>query len=244
MKKASIGFIVLSIAALLLPQPAQAVEEEFTVTVLKGTSCDQRAPRVKVEIGEGASRVGYGYPDSDVIFWLDSHGVTPGVHRYSLPEQPFGSTAGWVMVAAFEGSQGLYTAPLLSFNRPARKDCVVKQNLRIESYAPGVNQVCPEGTQKLFMLKTFVTQGSPGYFAANGNAEIVFRSDRQLNADGYVVPPRYRENDFYFYPPNRGAKVKKTGLENSVNLVLSSKNVEVELGELSADCTEEFEGEG
>jgi hypothetical protein len=239
-----IVFIIVFITAIFHPTAANAVEEEFAVTVLKSTNCDQRAPLVKVEIGEGARRVGYGYPNSDVIFWLDTHGVTPGVHHYNLQQQPFGSTREWVMVAAFKGSQGLYTGPLLSFTRPAKKDCVVTRNLRIEHYATGVNRVCPEGSQKLFMLKTFITKGSAGYFVENGNAEIVFRSDRQLNADGYVVPPHFRENDFYFYPPNRGAKVKKSGLENSVNLVLSSRNVTVELGELSADCTEEFESEG
>ncbi len=243
MKKATLlGFIVLFIAALFHPSAAQAVEEELAVTVIKRTNCDQRAPRIKVEIGEGARRVGYGYPESDTIYWLDTHGVTPGVHRYNLPSQPFGSTREWVMVAAFEGSQGLYTWPTLTFKRPARSDCVVKQNFRIENYAAGVNQVCPEGSQKLFMLEVFVLQGSPGYFVGNGGAEIVLRSDRQLNAPGYAVPPRYRENDFFIYPPHRGAKVKKTGLENSVNLVLSSMNVEVELGELSSDCIEEFAG--
>lgn len=243
MKKATLlGFIVLFVSTLFHPSAAQAVEEEFAVTVIKRTNCDQRAPRVKVEIGEGARRVGYGYPDSDTIYWLETGGVAAGTHRYTLRRQPFGSTREWVMVAAFEGSQGLYTAPMLTFKRPARADCVVKQNVRIDNYATGVNQVCPEGSQKLFILKAFVLQGSPGYFAGRGNAEIVLRSDLQLNTDGYVVPRADREVDFFFYPKNRGAKVKKTGLENSANLVLSSKNVEVELGELSSDCLEEFGG--
>lgn len=241
MKKVALGTIVLFVLGLFQPLAAHAAEQEFTVKVIKNTSCDQRAPRVEITISDGAMRVGYGSNDSDEIYWLDTHGVTPGVHRYNLQRQPFGSTREWVLVAAFRGAQGLYTAPLLTFTRPARADCVVKQSFPVTAFDDNVNQVCPEGSQKMFMLRAFVRKGSPGYFAGHGSATTTLMSGRQLTANGYVVPPKSRENDFFIYPSRRGAKVDKSAT-NSITLVLSSKNVQVDLGALSSDCIEEFAG--
>lgn len=230
--------LVLSMLSLGVPSVAFATENTMTTTVVKRPSCDQRAPRVEVTLTAKAQRVGFGYPESDTIYWLDTGGVAAGTHRYTLARQPFGSTREWVMVAAFKGEQGLYTNPTLTFKRPARSQCVVTQNLRITTYSGDVNQACPAGTQKLFIVKAFVEKGTPGYFAGYSFGEIVLRSDLQLNTDGYIVPPNQREDDFFFYPQNRGAKVKLSSAENSVTVVTSSENVDVTVGALDSDCLE------
>lgn len=229
--------LVLSVLGIITPSVAQAVEGTMTTTVVKRPSCDQRAPRVEVTLSTKAQRVGYGYPESDTIFWLDTGGVAAGTHRYTLARQPFGSTREWVMVAAFKGDQGLYTNPVLTFKRPTRSTCVVTQNLRITKYSDDVNQTCPTGSQKIFIVKAFVKE-SPGYFAGYSFGEIVLRSDLQLNTDGYLVPPNQREDDFFFYPQNRGAKVKLSSAENSITVVTSSENVAVTVGALDSDCME------
>lgn len=237
----SIMFIVLFVGAILQPTSAQAVEEEFAVTMLKNTSCDQRAPRVKVEIGEGARRVGYGYPNSDVIFWLDTHGVTPGVHHYDLQAQPFGSTREWVMVAAFEGSQGLYTWSTLTFERPSKNSCVARQNPRIVTYSLDVNTACMEGFDKLVIASLKVKRGVPGYIVAPGVAEIVKRNDVQLNSTpentSFVggVGGAQREVEYYFFTGRRAA-FKLDSSENGIWPVkTSSGDVEL-LASLDAVC--------
>lgn len=237
----SVMFIVLFIVASFHPTAAHAVEEEFAVTVLKGTTCDQRAPLVKVEIGEGARRVGYGYPNSDVIFWLDTHGVTPGVHRYDLQKQPFGSTREWVMVAAFKGSQGLHTWPTLTFERPSKNSCVVRQNPRIRTYSLDVNTACKEGFDKQVIVSLKVKRGVPGYIVAPGVAEIVKRNDRQLNSTpentSFVggAGGAQREVEYYFFTGRR-AKFKLDSSENGIwSVKTSSDDVEL-LASLDAMC--------
>lgn len=236
--KAVLIALALSMFSLGIPSAVFATENTMTTTVVKRPSCDQRAPRVEVTLTAKAQRVGYGYPESDTIFWLDTDGVAAGTHRYTLARQPFGSTREWVMVAAFKGEQGLYTNPTLTFKRPSRSKCVVTQNLRITKYSSDVNQACPAGAQKLFIAKAFVKKGMPGYFAGYSFGEIVLRSDLQLNADGYRVPPNQREDDFFFYPQNRRAKVKLSSAENSITVVTSSENVDVIVGALDSDCLE------
>ena len=241
MKKATLGFIVLFIAALFNPAAAQAVEEEFAVTVIKRTNCDQRAPRVKVEIGEGARRVGYGHPESDTIYWLDTHGVTPGVHRYNLSRQPFGSTREWVMVAAFEGSQGLYTWPTLTFKRPSKDSCVVMQNPRITSYSLDVNTACEEGFDKMVIATLKVRRGIPGYIVAPGVAELVKKNDVQLsstpeNTSFVGGDDRTRRKVEYYFFTGRRAQFKLDSSENGIWPVkTSSDDVEL-LASLDATC--------
>jgi len=236
--KLAFGLVILSMFAIFQPVTAQAGEEDFVVAVSKDTSCDQRAPVIKVTLAREAQRVGYGVPASDTIYWLDTHGVAAGTHRYSLPEQPFGSTREWVPVADFEGEQGLYTAPMLTFTRPDRSSCVVTRNIRITQYSRDINQTCPRKTQKYFVVKAFVSKGSPGYFVGGAKSTIVLLGGHQLRAGGDIVPPKQREADFFFYPKSRGAKVKLASAKNRVTVVVSSKNVDVTVGRLDSDCLE------
>lgn len=241
MKKVALGFIVLSMLAIFHPVTAQATEEDFTVTVIKQTSCDQRAPRIEVTLTRKAQRVGYGYPDSDTIFWLDTGGVAAGTHRYTMRRQPFGSTREWVPVAAFKGEQGLYTAPLLTFTRPARADCVVKQNPRITIYGSNVNVICGADFQKMVIARLWVKRVSPGYIVAPGVTELVKKNDTELHSTpentsfvGGTGGTR-RMVEYYFFTGRR-AQFKLDPSENGIwPVVVSSKNVEL-VASLDAQC--------
>lgn len=235
--KLAFGLVILFMSAVFQPVTAQAAEGDITVATLKNTSCDQRAPLIKVTLAKEAQRVGYGAPASDTIYWLDTNGVDAGTHRYSLPEQPFGSMREWVLVAAFEGEQELSTAPMLTFTRPERSSCVVTRNLRITKYSGDVNQRCPKDTQKYFIVKAFVAKGSPGYFDGRSIGKILLTTGVLMKVNGDIVS-KQREVEFFFYPKNRGAKVKLSSAKNRVTVVASSKNVDVTVSRLDSDCLE------
>lgn len=233
--------LVLSVLGIVTPSAAQATENSMTTSVVKRPSCDQRAPRVEVTLSTKAQRVGYGHPESDTIYWLETGGVAAGTHRYTLSRQPFGSTREWVMVAAFKGEQGLYTNPTLTFTRPTRGSCVFSQNPRITSYSLDVNTACKRGFDKLVIATLKVRRGTPGYIVAPGVTELVKRNDVQLNstpentsfvggADG-----TRRKVEYYFFTGRR-AQFKLDPSENGIWPVkTSSSGVEL-LASLDAMC--------
>lgn len=241
MKKLTLGFIVLFVVALFHPLAAQAVEEDFSVTVVKRTNCDQRAPRIEMTLTKQAQRVGYGYPESDTIYWFQTGGVAAGTHRYSLPRQPFGSTRQWVPVAAFKGAQGLYTAPMLTFKRPSKASCVVVQSPRITSYSLDVNTACEEGFNKMVITTLKVKRGIPGYIVAPGVTTLVKQSGARLSSApentslvGGTTGTR-RKVEYYFFTGRR-AKFQLDSSENGMSTVkTSSSDVEL-LASLDAKC--------
>lgn len=239
--KLALGLIVLSTLVTFHPATALAAEEDFAITAIEHTSCDQRTPRIEVTLTRKAQRVGYGYPNSDVIFWLDTDGVAAGTHHYTMRRQPFGSTREWVPVAAFKGEQGLYTAPMLTFTRPARADCVVEQNPRITSYGLDVNTVCEQGFNKMVIATLTVKRGIPGYIVAPGVTELVKKNDTELHSTpentsfvGGTGGTR-RMVEYYFFTGRR-AQFKLDPSENGIwPVTTSSDGVEL-LASLEARC--------
>ncbi len=240
-KKLALGLIVLSTLVTFHPAAAVAAGEDFATTVVEPSSCDQRAPRIEVMLTRKAQRVGYGYPNSDVIFWLDTGGVAAGTHQYTMRRQPFGSTREWVPVAAFKGEQGLYTAPMLSFTRPARAECVVQQNPRITSYGLDVNTMCEQDSNKMVIATLKVKRGIPGYIVAPGVTELVNKNDTELRSTaentsfvGGTGGSR-RMVEYYFFTGRR-AQFKLDPSENGIwPVTTSSDSVEL-LASLEARC--------
>ena len=196
--------LVLALLGIVSPSTAQAAEATMTSRVVKRTTCDQRAPRVEVTLTAKAQRVGYGYPESDTIFWLDTDGVAAGSHRYTLRRQPFGSTRQWVMVAAFKGDQGLYTNPVLTFTRPAKSVCVARRVQALDTYRAGITTVCPADSATLYIVTVAVKRGTPGYITDAGTARLIQRNGTVLRSGGgYIVPDADRKAEFYVYAGRR-----------------------------------------
>lgn len=121
----------------------------------------------------------------------------------------------------------------------AAEEDLVKQTLRITKHTKDVNQTCPKDTQKYFVVKAFIRKGSPGHFAGRSTARIMLRGGVLMKATGDIVSPNEREVDFFFYPRNRGAKVKLSSPKNRLTVVTSSKNVKVVVRALDSDCLEQ-----
>lgn len=115
---------------------------------------------------------------------------------------------------------------------------LVKQTLRITKHTKDVNQTCPKDTQKYFVVKAFIRKGSPGHFGQNAHARILLTSGVRLKSTGDVVSPKFREADFFFYPRNRGAKVKLSSPKNRITVATSSKDAKVVVRALDSDCLE------
>ena len=219
--------ILMSMFAIGMPAAATAADADLPVSVIKHTSCDQRAPRVAAEIKAGAQRVGYGYVDSDTIYWLDTDGVGQGTHKYSLATQPFGSTRQWVMVVAYKGDQGLTTARTLTFTRPTKAECLVTQVHQLGVYRPGINTVCPETSLSMYLVTVRVKPGSPGYIVDAGVATLVQKNGKQLQSGGgYVYDGRSRKAEFYVYA-GRFSKLQLDPAHNRAGLTTSSDKVEL-----------------
>ena len=225
MKVVLIAF-VLSLLGVAVPMTAHAAENSMTTSVIKKTSCDQRAPRVGISLSAKAQRVGYGYPESDTIYWLDTNGVAAGTHRYTLKSQPFGTTRQWIMVAAFKGDQGLYTSPVLTFRRPAKSACVVTRVHALDTYRAGINTVCPIGSDTMYIVTVAVKRGTPGYFTDAGIAKLVQRNGTILKSGGgYIVPNTDRKAEFYVYAGRRSRLQLDAALNRAV-IQTSSDDVE------------------
>lgn len=234
-------FIALVLALSGLALPAAAAEPSMTTTVLKRTSCDQRAPRVQIDLTATAQRVGYGYPESDDIYWLDTDGVAAGTHRYTLKRQPFGSTRQWVMVAAFKGDQGLYTNKALTFKRPARSACVAKRVVSIQTFRAGINTTCSKGTVTQYIVTVRVKRGTPGYVFRTSTATLVQRNGRELQSGGgYIVPSADRIAEYYVYGGRR-SRLQLDAVLNQARLTTSSARVEL-VASVFRNCqlTEEY----
>lgn len=219
--------ILVSMFAIGMPAVATATEADLPVTVIRKTGCDVRAPRVALEIKVGAQRVGYGYPDSDTIFWLDARGVQQGTRKYTLAKQPFGSSREWVMVVAYKGDQGLTTAPTLTFARPTKAECIVTQVHQLGIYRAGVNTVCPEASLTMYLVTVAVKPGSPGYIVDAGTATLVQKNDKQLQSGGgYVYDGSSRKAEFYVYA-GRFSQLQLDPSLNRAGLKTSSDKVEL-----------------
>lgn len=237
--KALLFLLATSLMVVFGPTPAQA-SDSLPTTVVVDTNCDQRAPRVQVTIQEGARRLGFGPANSDAIVWVDTRGVRIGEHSITLPQQPFGSTRTWVMVADYRDQpHGLVTSRDLRFTRPAKASCVVKQNPRITKYGSGTNVACKAGFDKM-VIATLVVRG-PGYIAAPGMVELVKKNDRPLysrpkNTDlvgGKGGPQRMVE--YYFFVGNR-VRFKLDPSENGIWPVKTSSASVKLVASLDARC--------
>ena len=120
----------------------------------------------------------------------------------------------------------------------AAEEDFVKQTLRITKHTKDVNQTCPKDTQKYFVVKAFIRKGSPGHFGSNARATILLTTGVRLKSTGDVVGPKFREADFFFYPRNRGAKVKLSSPKNRLTVATSSKDSKVVVRALDSDCLE------
>ena len=226
--KAVLIALAVSLLGVAVPTVAHATESSMTTSVVKRTSCDVRAPRVKVTLSTKAQRVGYGYPESDTIYWLDTHGVAAGTHRYSLKRQQFGSTRQWIMVAAFKGDQGLYTAPVMTFKRPAKSACVARRVVALDTYRSGIATACPSGSETMYIVSVSVKRGTPGYITDTGIAKLVQRNGTILKSGGgYIVLDADRTAEFYVYAGRRS----RLQLDSALNrAVVQTSSDDVELG--------------
>lgn len=206
---------------------ASATTDDLTVTVLKRTSCDQRAPRVRLDIGPHAELVGYGPAHSDAIYWLDTDGVSTGTHSYTLKRQPFGSTRTWVMLVGYEGDQGLTTSRTLTFTRPDKASCVATQLMSLDTFRAGINASCPTDSVSLYIISIWVKRGTPGYIVTAPIARLVQKNGTMLeNGRGYVVPPKERRTEFYLYA-GRHSKLNLEDISNRARVVTSTSAVEL-----------------
>lgn len=207
---------------------ASAAPPVMATNLQRDVSCDQRSPQLRVVVHEPIRRLGYGVPDSDIIVWTKKGGVEAGIYRMTLPRQGFGTKASWVAVA-LKRDGTIDVSDRYTLRRPERASCVSTRAPQFEIYDDQVNQICPKGSDSLFIVGVWVRPGTPGYLVRGGAATLTKRSGAQFSADGIIDHVSDERLVEYTLVAGRRARiVQDPALNSAWPVVVSSPDVQLE----------------
>jgi len=178
----------------------------------KGASPNQEHPRAKlrVTLDRRVRAIGFGYPESDTIFFTRRGGVAAGTYVVRALHQPCGSTRTWVGVVRLRNNS-LEVGRRFTYTRTCAATAGEKVTY-LSGYEPDTNLACPEGSDKMFIVSLEV----------NKNERIDTFGSFSLKIKGFTDPlvdSGYRFNDqlveYYFFPTSREAKVLLADLTQS-----------------------------